>query len=173
VDGRGIPWHGVRVSAELEREEFVGLGVEFDYLTVGASNVLKLICRVHNRTTAKRRLVVGWLVYWQLDGAPIGNTLRSEEIERKHTPWEGWSEAGHWGTLTNPQTDRTAVLVSPYPHVRLIDWGDVGGHLGWFSGIDVTPASDGLGKATERTCYLALCNTFGQAQPYAWLRQYI
>ena len=119
----------------------LGLGIEFDYLTVGNSNVLKLVCRVRNRTTAKRRIVVGWLAYWQLDGASTGNTLRSEEIERKHTPWDSWPEAGHWVTLTNPQTARTAVLVSPYPYVKLIDWGDAGGHMGWFTGVDALSTS--------------------------------
>jgi hypothetical protein len=166
-DGRGIGWHGVRVSSEMTREEFVGLGVEFDYLTVGNSNVLKLVCRVHNHTTAQRRATIGWLAFWQLDGASTGNTLRSKEVERKHTPWNSWPEAAHWGTLFNPQTGRTAALISAYPHVRMIDWGAAGGHLGWFNGIDVRPAS-----TTTRDCYVVLCETFEQAQTYRWLKQY-
>ena len=105
TDEQGIPWQGVRISAELAREQLVGLGVEFDYLTVGNSNVLKLICRVHNRTSARRRVAVGWLTYWQLDGTSVENTLRSQDIERKHTPWESWPEAGPLG-IADQSTDR-------------------------------------------------------------------
>jgi hypothetical protein len=166
-DSRGIEWHGVRVSGQLAREEFVGLNVEFDYLTVGNSNLLKLVCRVHNQTTALRRAMIGWLAFWQLDGASTGNTLRSDEVERKHTPWNSWPQANHWGALYNPQTGRTAVMVSPYPHVKMFDWGAVGGHLGWFTRIDFKPAS-----TTTRACYVVLCETFDQAQTYKWLKQY-
>jgi GNAT superfamily N-acetyltransferase len=173
ADERDIPWRGVRISAEIKREQLVGLSVEFDYLTVGGSNVLKLVCRIRNRTTAKRRLSVGWLTYWQLDGASTGNTLRSQDIERKHTPWESWPDADHWGTLTNPQTGRTATLVSPYPDVKLIDWGDAGGHLGYLAGIDVMPASTSSAASTERTCYIALCDSWNQARISAWLSKYL
>ena len=173
TDGRGIPWQGIRLSAEMEREQLVGLGVEFDYLTVRDSNVLKLVCRVHNRTTARRRVSVGWLAFWLLDSYSTENTLRSHDIERKHTPWESWPEAGHWGSLTNPQTGRTAILVSPYPEVKLIDWGSVGGHLGCFGSVDVMPALTGQSKPTERTCYVALCNSWDQAHIYTCLSKYL
>jgi hypothetical protein len=172
-DARGILWRGLRVSAEIAREQLLGLGVEFDYLTVGDSNVLKLVCRVHNRTTAKRRLEVGWLTYWQLDGASTGNTLRSQDIERKHTPWESWPEAGHWGALTHPGTERTAMLISPHPDVKLIDWGDVGGHLGCSRSIDVMPLSTSKTQPAKRTCYVALCESWNQAQAYTCLSKYI
>jgi hypothetical protein len=122
---------------------------------------------VHNHTTAQRRATIGWLAFWQLDGASTGNTLRSDNVERKHTPWGSWPEADHWGTLFNPQTGRTAALISPYPHVKMIDWGAVGGHLGWFAGIDLPPAS-----TTTRACYVVLCETFEQARTYKWLKQY-
>jgi hypothetical protein len=167
VDGRGIEWCGVRVSAEMARQEFAGLAVEFDYLTVGKSNLLKLVCRVHNRTTAQRRATIGWLTFWRLDGTSTGSTLRSEDVERKHTPWGSWLEADHWGTLSNPETDRTAALISPYPHVKMMDWGAAGGHLGWFAGLDLEPAS-----TTTRACYVVLCDTFDQAKTYKWLKQY-
>ena len=172
TDERGILWQGIRVSAEIEREQLVGLGVEFDYLTVGNSNLLKLVCRVHNRTTAKRRVALGWLTYWQLDGASTGNTLRSQEIERKHTPWESWPEAGHWGSLTNPETGRTVILISPHSDVKLVDWGDVGGHPGCFGGLDAMPASTSPVQPAERICYIALCDSWDQAHLYACLSKY-
>jgi hypothetical protein len=172
-DDRGIVWKGVRVSGQLAREDFLGLSVEFDYLTVGNSNMLKLVCRAHNRTTAKRKAVLGWLTYWQIDGASTGNTLRSEQLERKHTPWNSWPEADHWGALYNPRTGRTAILVSPYPNVKLVDWGNVGGHLGWFDSVDIAPSSGKDPGIAERVCYVALCESFEQAERYKWLKHYL
>jgi GNAT superfamily N-acetyltransferase len=167
-DARGTPWRGVRVSGDITREELVGLQLELDYLTVGQSNVLKLACRVHNTTTGKRRVVVGWLTFWQPDGSSEANVLHSEYVERKPTPWNSWSWARHWATVTNAKTGRTAALVSPYPDVLAMDWGDAGGHLGCWSHVDVLP-----GSTTERMCYLALCDDLEAARRYACLRAYL
>jgi hypothetical protein len=164
-DARDIPWAGVRVRCQMAREQLVGLVLELDYLTVGQSNVLKLVYRVRNETTAQRHLGYGWLTFWQLDGTSAHNTLHSAEIQRKPTAWESWSEAGKWGLVTNAETGRTAVMVSPYPTVRLIDWGDVGGHLAFFDEIQV-PASG----VAERVCYLALCGDMAEAKRYAALQ---
>jgi GNAT superfamily N-acetyltransferase len=167
-DERGIPWKGVRLHSDVEREQLVGLQIELDYLTVGQSNVLKLVYRIHNRTTAKRNIDAGWLVFAQPDGTAERNVLRSDSVERKATPWETWSDAEHWGIVVNPDTDRTMAMISPYPQVRLMDWGDAGGHLAWIGSVDVPP----LGSI-ERVCYLALCSTLEHAKRYAWLRQYV
>jgi GNAT superfamily N-acetyltransferase len=167
-DARSIPWRGVRVSGDITREDLIGLQVEFDYLTVCQGNVLKLVCRMHNTTTGKRQVRVGWLTYWQPDGSSAANVLRSGRVERKHTPWYSWSDARHWGMVTNPDTGRTAVLVSPYPGIVLTDWGDVGGHLGCWSHIDVLP-----GAMEERVCYIALCESLEQARRYTCLRSYL
>ena len=75
--------------------------------------------------------------------------------------------------VTNPQTGRTAVLVSPYPEVKLVDWGEVGGHLAWFNGLDVAPLSDQEPGIVERVCYVVLCDTFDQAESYKWLKHYL
>jgi ribosomal protein S18 acetylase RimI-like enzyme len=163
-DERAIPWKGVRLHCDVQREQLVGLQIELDYLTVGQSNVLKLVYRIHNTTTARRHIDAGWLVFAQPDGTSDKNVLRSESVERKATPWETWSDAEHWGIVVNPDTGRTMALVSAYPQVRLIDWGDAGGHLAWMSVVDVPP----LGTA-ERVCYLVLCSDPVQAKRYIWL----
>ena len=71
------------------------------------------------------------------------------------------------GIAINPDTGRTMAMISPYPHVRLIDWGDAGGHLAWIESIDVPPAG-----STERVCYLVLCNDLKKARHYACLKKY-
>jgi len=96
------------------------------------------------------------------------NTLCSAEVQRKPTPWESESEAGTWGLNSNAQTGRTAVMVSPYPLVRLMDWGDAGGHLGFRGHIEV-PASG----VAVRTCYVALCSDLEAARRYICLEKYV
>jgi len=167
-DARGIPWTGVRLRCQMARDKLLGLSLELDYLTVGQSNVLKLVYRVRNETTARRGLGGGWHTFWQLDGAREHNTLYSAEIQRKPTPWGSWSDAGRWGINTNTQTGRTAILVSPYPRVRLSDWDDMGGHLGFIDRIEV-PASG----VAERVAYIALCGDVAAARRYICLEKYL
>ena len=59
TDARGIPWSGVRLCTQMVRDKLLGLSLELDYLTVGQSNVLKLVYRVRNETSAKRGLEDG------------------------------------------------------------------------------------------------------------------
>ncbi|MBN1934718.1 MAG: GNAT family N-acetyltransferase [Anaerolineae bacterium] len=168
TDARGIAWKGVRVSCEIKREQLVGLAVDVDYLTVGNSNVLKLVYRLRNLTTAKRGIGFGWQTYWQLDGAWEKNILRSEYVERKPTPWDSWSDVGKWGLAVNGETGRTAILVSPYPDVFLVDWGNVGGHLGFLGRMEVEPSG-----TAERVCYIALCASPEEAKRYIPLQDYL
>ena len=164
-DERGIGWKGVRVECEAKNEHLVGLHVELDYLTVGESNVLKLVFRIRNATTAIRPVIAGWLVFLQPDGTSEKSVLRSEHVERKATPWNTYSVAGNWGILANPDTQRTIALVSPFPEVRLLDWGDEGGHLAWMEEPHVPPNG-----SVERTCYLVVCDTPQEARRYVCLK---
>ena len=166
-DDRGIPWRGVRLSCEAKNEHLVGLRTEIDYLTVGQSNVLKMIFRIINSTSAKRPVIAGWLVFVQPDGTSEKNLLRSERVERKATPWGAWSLAEHWGTVVNPDSGRTLALVSPFPLVRLIDWGSTGGHLSWMDEPLAPPEG-----VVERVCYMVLCDSPDQAKVYESLKEY-
>ncbi|MBN1580451.1 MAG: hypothetical protein JXA89_07090, partial [Anaerolineae bacterium] len=64
------------------------------------------------------------------------------------------------------KTGRTAVVASPFPVVRLVDWGDAGGHLGFLGGMDVDP----MGSA-ERVGYVVLCESMEKAKHYTWLKE--
>lgn len=163
-DARGIPWRGVRVAADLQREWMLGLRVELDYLTVGNSNVLKVIYRVRNRTMARRNFNLGALSFWQPDGTSEHNVLHSDELERKPNPFIVWAESRHWASVTNGETGRTLIQVSPYPITRMIDWG-TGGHLSFFADVDVPPEG-----VVERVVYLALSPSLAEAKRYIPLK---
>ena len=124
--------------------------------------------RVRNTTTGHRRVRAGYLSFWQPDEEGTRNVLHSEFVQRKPTPWESWSWARHWGAVTRSDTGRTAVLVSPYPNVLVMDWGEPGGHLGWWAQVDLEP-----GSTAERVCYVVLCASLEEAKRYAWLKDYL
>ncbi|MBL7200209.1 MAG: GNAT family N-acetyltransferase [Anaerolineae bacterium] len=91
--------------------------------------------------------------------------------------WEGDGEAlTVWAdreahTLTGVETDAflaAAIVISPHPAARLLDWGDAGGHLGWTSRVDVGPSA-----VTEHVCYLGVCSDLSEARRYTWLKHYV
>lgn len=164
-DTQGTRWSGVRLTGHLEREKLLGLDVMLDYLTVGDSNILKLVYHVINRTSAKRHLDIGWATYWQPDGTSAHNVLRGAGMQRKPNPWYTWAKTGNWAAVTNGQTGRTLALVSPYPQVRMMDWGDAGGHLGFWEGVHVPPM-----ETLQRVAYCVLCDSVENAQRYAVLK---
>ncbi len=164
-DDRGIPWRGVRASSVLQTEELRGLVAEVDYLTVGHSNVLKVICRARNLTTAWRAFNFHLLSFWQPDGTSEHNRLRSAALERKPNPWGNWAGTKHWVAVANEQTGRTLIQVSPYPVTWHIDWGDVGGHMACLNFMDTPPEG-----TLERVFYFALCPTWDEAQRYIALK---
>ena len=167
VEGvQGIPWHGVRLRAALQREQLCGLTVELDYLTVAGSNLLKLVYRVHNQTTARRRLSIGWATFWQPGGSSDYNTLHSADLNRRPNPWFAWTSAGHWVAVHNPQTGHAALLVSRYPKALAMDWGEAGNHMGWFSAVTVQPQA-----TLTRSAYVVLCESLDAAKPYGALRE--
>ena len=167
VEGaQGIAWHGVRLRAELQREQLRGLAVTLDYVTVADSNVLKLVYRVHNSTTARRRLSIGWTTFWQPGGSSDYNTLYGADYNRRPNPWFAWTAAGHWVAVHNPQTGHAVLLVSRYPKALAMDWGKPGNHMGWISAVTVQPQA-----TLTRSAYVVLCESLDAARPYEALRE--
>jgi hypothetical protein len=111
---------------------------------------------------------VGWLAFVQPGASAGQHTLRSASVERKVTAWESWSIAGEWAMATNPQTGQTMAMVSPYPRVWTMDWGEAAGYLAWMDTVDVPPSA-----AVQRVCYLVLCPDRQRARRYAWLARYL
>ena len=129
--------------------------------------MLQLVARVQNRTTAARALVVGWNAFWQLGGDPTQNVLYGADTQRRPNPWNSWPRTGHWAAVTNMETQRTAILVSPYPEAVGMDWGEPGNHLGWSSGVTVPPEA-----TLMRTAFLVLCQDLAEAKRYVALKHY-
>jgi len=166
ADASGFPWYGVQLTACLTHKGFEGLRAEIAYLTVGGSNVLKVVYRLVNETSAYRRAAPGLLAFLQVDGRHQEAVLYGDGLQRKRTPQMAWPLAGSWGAVVNPSSDRAAVMVgrSGSKCVQLMDWGRDGGHL--FFDNDAVLAPHG---SHELVAYLALVESLEEARQYSCL----
>jgi ribosomal protein S18 acetylase RimI-like enzyme len=166
TDGRGLEWSGLCLTAQLEREEFQGLRAEVEYLTVGRSNLLKVVFRLVNATEVFRRAIPGLLTFCQLDGRYDNATLHADNVELKRTPEMTWVVTGAWGAATNPDSGKTLVAVKDTPGawIELSDWGQDGGHVFGFKRTLIPP-----GGCEEMVVFLALSSSPEEAQRYAGL----
>jgi putative hydrolase of the HAD superfamily len=168
ADARGILWRGAQVMASLKREGFEGLRAEIAYLTVGSSNVLKIIYRLVNEMSAYRRTMQGLLTFCQPDGQHQETVLYGEGFQRKRAPQESWTEVGAWGAVVNPASGRAVVIVgaSERKRVELSDWGVDGGHPFFYNHPVLKPHG-----THEMVAYLALAESLEEAEQYASLAE--
>jgi ribosomal protein S18 acetylase RimI-like enzyme len=166
TDERGLNWSGLCLSAPLQREEFQGLRADIAYLTVGRSNLLKVVYRLTNETGIFRRAIPGLLTFCQPDGRFDNATLYADSVERKRVPDTTWIVTGAWGAATNPESGRTLVAVKRTPEawMELSDWGQDGGHVFGFMRSRISPQS-----SVEMVVFLALTDSRAEAQHYAAL----
>ncbi len=165
-DTHGVSWRGVQLVASLKREGLAGLRVEIAYMTVGASNVLKIVYRLVNETSVYRRFVIGQLAFCQVDGRHQDTVLYGDGYQHKRTPQTFWSSVGRWGAAVNPATGRAVVMVgaSGERRVQLGDWGIDGGHLFLYNHVVVEPLC-----SRSLVAYLALTESLKEAKRYRGL----
>ena len=168
VDEHGIDWQGLCLSARLEREAFRGLRAEMEYLTLGRSDVLKVVYRLVNETNIYRHVVPGLLTFCQIDGRYNNATLHSDGLQQKRTPAMTWTVVESWGAVTNPASDHTLVVVkgTPWSALELSDWGQDGGHLVCQQRTTIPPHS-----YKEMLVFLALTDSLDKARRYAALNK--
>jgi len=166
TDEGGVEWSGLCLTAALKREQFRGLRAEIAYLTVGRSNLLKVVYRIVNETGIYWRVITGLLSFCQPDGRYDNTTLHTDGVQLKRAQVMNWVVGGNWGTATNPESGRTLVAVKGTPDawMELSDWGQDGGHLFGFKRTLIPPQ----GRA-EMIVYLALADSLDDGRRYAAL----
>ena len=167
ADGCGLLWKGVRLTAELTRETFRGLHAEIEYLTLGGSNVLKIVYRLINETGVYRDAEPGLMAFLQVDGTHKNAVLHTKDYHRKRTPVMSWGIGGHWAAAQNPETGRTLAVVNAtgWQRVQSMDWGNDGAHFNLYEITRVPPAG-----TFELTAYLALAESLDEAKRYGVLK---
>ena len=163
-----IPWAGVRVRSELKHRDLHGLELELDYLTTGRSNVLAVVSRLINPTTAAFR------VSYRLDAAlRLGGSVEEVWLHRSHGPAskrlvnQSWEyPSGDWAAVESRSAGLWAVMVngSKGCQVQTLDMAQYGAHLSnTFRGL-LLPES-----TTEAITFLVLTDDERQAGLYGAL----
>ena len=164
-----VPWAGVRVQSELQHRDLRGLKLELDYLTVGQSNLLAVVSRLINPTTAPFR------VSYRLDAAlRLGGSVEDVRLHRSQGPAsrrlinQSWEyPSGDWAAVESSSAGLWAVMVNGTPgcQVQALDMAQYGAHLGnTFCGL-LPPES-----TAEMVTFLALTHDSEQARLYAALK---
>jgi GNAT superfamily N-acetyltransferase len=162
----GLPWRGVRLSAQPARKELRDLAIEVDYLTLGESNVLKLVYRVCNLRATERAVGAGISLACRLGAEPVELDLVGEGITHSPAPWFTMIGEQRWGALVNPRSGKAMLLVGRQADVLLADWGQYGRTLGSGSAVQLAES-----EVRELVYYLVLADSLAQAKEYLVLER--
>jgi hypothetical protein len=168
TDERGLSWRGVQLATAMKRDEFEGIRAEIAYLTVGDSNVLKVVYRLVNETSVYRHFRSGLLAFLQVDGQHKDTVLYGDGYQRKRTSQMSYTYPGPWGAAVNPDTGRAVVMVGASGErlVELANWGVDGGHLFFYNRVTLAPQG-----SHELVAYLALTESLEEARRYEAMKQ--
>ena len=163
-----VPWTGVRVRSGLQHRGLRGLELELDYLTVGQSNVLAVVSRIINPTTAPFR------VSYRLDAAlRLGGSAEDARLHCSHGPAskqlvnQSWDyPSGDWAAVESPSAGLWVAMANGTRgcQVQALNMAQYGAHVGnTFRGL-LPPES-----RTEVITFLVLTHSPQQARLYAAL----
>lgn len=113
--GQGsVPWCGVRCISDLQHRDLRGIRLEQEVFTVGGSNVLRLVTRLVNCTTAPRRLACYVGAYLAPGGRCDKVVLHYSggriSLRAASSMWR--APAGSWAAVEDPETGLVGLLVS-------------------------------------------------------------
>jgi len=162
----GIPWFGVRCVSDLQHRDLRGIRLEQEVLTIRGSNVVRLVTRLVNCTTAARNLACFVGAYLAPGGCcdnvvlHYGNARTS--LCAASNMWR--APSGLWAAVENPETGHVGVLVSATQGVgvEVFAMGQHGAFpfLAWRSALPPLAAWEMVG-------YLVLTGSLEQARLYA------
>jgi len=163
---RNILWKGVCLSSELTQEALRGLRLEVEYLTTGCSNVLAMVLRAINHTSAPfglRGEILGTLQIGGRREALLHYLACGRERVRKPAPeWlEGETES--WAALEDPCSGAIGTLVAASEKARISfeHLGQQGALMGLAALLSLGP-----GEAKELVGYFVLTNSLEKARLY-------
>lgn len=170
IGSSALAWSGVRLRTRLQHRDLRGLELELDYLTVGRSNVLAVISRLINPTTAP------FQVSYRLDAAlRLGGSVEDVLLYRSSGPAskrlvnQVWKyPSGDWAAVESPSAGLWAVMVNATQgcQVEALEMAHFGAHLGnAVHQVLLHPES-----TTETLTYVVLTQDSRQARLYAALR---
>jgi len=166
-----VSWAGVRVASDLGRDKLRGLRLEMDYLTAGGSNVLAVVARLVNTTTAPFGGMLMTQAYLQV-GGERGKTVLHHLGQRRLLrvrDHEWGAFCGSWAGVENVETGQCMAMVAAQPggDILLMDFGLDGPHLFNTTRLAIAPLD-----TVEMTMYLVLAPDVAQARLYRCLEHW-
>ncbi|HZO91894.1 MAG TPA: GNAT family N-acetyltransferase [Chthonomonadaceae bacterium] len=172
VGERGLHWQGVRAACTPEHKDLRWLGVEVEYLTTPGSNVVAVVLRLINRSTAQASTGGGIAVWPQLGGvrenAIVHWESEGERRVRRRGVFQAGGRSGPWTAVENTDTGDILLLVAsdPNAHTGFDDWEKDGVHLSTDGHISFEPQ-----ETRELLSWLVLCDNIKQIEAYGALAQ--
>ncbi|RKY62677.1 MAG: hypothetical protein DRP95_00955 [Candidatus Latescibacterota bacterium] len=169
---RGIEWSGVKLSCELEHKDHRWLKFEVEYLTMGGSNIVAVVSRWTNSTTAPMRLSSG-VAAWLRPGGSLEHVVLHYEQDKVHRylrrgDYAAEFNSGRWAAVENPEEgDVVAVIAADQnAHISAEDTGRNGAHL--FVNVRKSLGSE---ETKESLTWLVLTDSVERARIYRALQE--
>lgn len=167
---RGLSWQGVRVRCRMAHKNWSWLGLEAEYLTLAGTNLIALITRWTNHSTARMQTSTG-VNAWLQPGGTRANTVAywvrdGEGRLQRRSAVSGARRSGPWAAVENPETGDILALITADPgkHVWVEDMAEEGAHLHINEAHSFAP-----GETRETLTWLALTSGIEAAEAYASL----
>ena len=132
----GIEWHGAKVSCEPKHKDLAWLRLEAEYLTCGGSNVVALVTRWTNKTSATMQVpdnggIGAWLqAGGSHENATVHADISGERQIRRRGGFGMDTYAGTWKAVGNGESGQTLLMVATGNGKAAVeDFGVEGAHL--------------------------------------------
>ena len=132
----GLAWQGVRVVCEPKHKDLTWLKLEVEYLTCGGSNVVALVTRWTNKTSATMQVpgdggIGAWLqVGGTHENAIVHADISGERQIRRRGGFGMDTYAGTWKAVENGESGQTLLMVATGTGKAVVqDFAKEGAHL--------------------------------------------
>lgn len=169
---RGWQWQGAAVSCDLEHKDLNWLRLETEYLTLPGSNLLAILTRWINRTSASHT-VWGGIAAWCQPGGSRENSIArwqiaGQQYRRHRGGYAMQARSDRLASIENSETGDVIAMMAPGSEQRAMidDFGSEGAHLHCAGTIKVQP-----GENHETLHWLVLADTTADLDGYAALEK--
>jgi hypothetical protein len=112
---QGVEWRGVKVLCEPEHRLYRWLRLETEYLTASDSDIIAIISRYINKTTASQKFNGGIRIFLRI-GCERDSILHfqrdGKSYRKKRTNrYASGVNCGSWAALENPKTNELEIIV--------------------------------------------------------------
>ncbi len=183
----GITWRGVKVGSDLQHEKDCWLRMEFEYLTIGCSNVLAIVQRLINRTDAPHWAGSGVGAWLAVGGSIENNVLHYTQSRpcyeqsastnehtrvmrhRRRDEYGFEPPQGRWAALENPETGHVITMIPSHPKARVgaeVESKDTATFFCADAGAALEP-----NETKESVIWLVLTDSVEESQKYRALEE--